>query len=954
MLHLTHLMRFVVLIIVALAFHACIDKKYDLDKDLSLEVTVGGNHLSIPLGSTSNAYLDSLVDVKDGDILKFLENGDFAFSKTDSLDIKLPKIDPVNITVQGLDIQPISVTVDNVQLPESFNLGDFAKNIPLGVNDVRLSVKAMAPIVINAGKQLAEGQNGMPTPPNVSVSLASQQEFNFSFDKAAEIKDINTIYFGTSDEQGTLAEITVRLPGNINATTHSIENFSVALPAGFTLSKDPSSVAGSVNGNTFTVTNYDPGQKKNIQFSFYVRKMSGNFSSTTESMSYSGDVQYAITYKVNEGAFTATGAADIGLDINMPLSLRNADIATNDIATELAAQNIGINSKIENIPEEIASINTVYFDASASEIAVKISALELPVTLSGDNIQLKFPASYHFAVSDGLSTDNILKITPAELSAGTTKTLHLESLELNQTVENQIVFLNDEVVFQPANLLLDENPSVNTQELQNLSGKEVQVSISGENLRISHASLQSKGMTVNVDPAETNINISEETPKELVAIREVTFKQKPEVRLQFFFEGIPSSIPKIKLKDYTITFPDFIIFEGDDVQNHQLVLNDEFDVSEGFSKILTIEKFSFGDNNPIKDGQIIIEQMIDLSGQLYIGESDLSSDELENIIVKPTLSIQPMELSVVSGKINPDIEPENERIDMGDVPDFLKDDDVVLDLQHPVITVNAANTVGIPIKADLTMEPKLNGKTITTGVVKASIAVREAEILGVSTWSNFWISNTENGMPSNYQFVSTPNLPNLIRKVPDSIAINMTAMADPDALHTIDLSVPEYKLKVKYNISVPLQLGRDLAIIYHDTIDDFHKDIKDYTEYVSEALIYAEIDNTVPLEMECDIQAIGVDKKVLTGISVSAPEKIKSAGWNPQQSGQTTVTTTSFPVVLTETVKGELSKLDGLTFRISAKANATVAGATLKRDQYIKISAKMKIPGGVTIDINDL
>lgn len=954
MLRLMHLVCFVLLMIIISAFHACIDNKYDLDKDLSLEVTVGGDHLSIPLGSTSKTYLDSLVDVKDGDVLQFLENGDFAFSKTDSLDLKIPKIDPVNITVNGLNIEPVTVTVDNIRLPEIFNIGNSTKNISLGADDIQLSVKAMEPIVIEARKQLAEGQNGTAIAPNTSVSLTGRKDFDFSFGKVAEIKEINTVYFGRSDAQGTLAEITVHLPENITTTTHSIENFSVTLPSDFVLLKDPASIAGSINGNTFTVTNYNPAQSKTIRFSFYVQKMSGNFSSGAEDISYAGEVQYAITYKVGGGSFTGGGAANVSLDINIPLKLKNADVATNDIAIDLDRQDIGINSKIENIPEKIASVRTIYFDASANEIAVKVSDLELPVSLSGGNIQLKFPESFHFATSDNLSTGNVLEIAPLELSSGTTKILHLESIDLNQTVHNQEIVLNYEVAFQPANLVLDETQSVNTKDLQTLSEKEIQVSVSGENLKISHANLTSEGISIDVNPAETDMNILEKTPKELIAIQDVTFKQDVEIKLQLSFEGIPSSIEKIRLKDYTVTFPDFIVFNGNDVQNHQLVLNDEFKVSEGFSKILTIDKFSFGSDNPVKDGYIVIEQKVNLSGKIYIGESDLSSDELKNIIVKPTLEINPFELSVVSGKINPEIQPEHERVDMGDIPDFLKDADVVLDLQHPVITVSAANSVGVPIKTDLNIQPKLNGKTITAGVVNASIAIPAAGTLGQPNWSNFWISDAQNGMPSNFQFVNTPNLPNLIRKIPDSIAISINAMADPDALHVIDLSIPEYKLNVKYNISVPLQLGRDLTIIYNDTIDDFHKDIEDYTKYVSEVLIFTEIENTVPLEMECDIQVIDVNKKVLTGISVSAPEKIKAAGWNPQESQQTTVTTTSFPVTLKETIKGELSKLDGLTFKISAKANSTVAGATLKRDQYIKVSAKMKVPGGVTVDIDDL
>ena len=449
------------------------------------------------------------------------------------------------------------------------------------------------------------------------------------------------------------------------------------------------------------------------------------------------------------------------------------------------------------------------------------------------------------------------------------------------------------------------------------------------------------------------MDISEETPKELIAVRDVAFKENPEVKLHLSFDGIPASVSKVQFKDYKIIFPEFLIFEGNDVQNHRLVLNDEVTVSEGFSKTLTIKQFSFGDNNPIANERITISDSIILDGQLYIQESNLSSDELNNIIIRPTVSITPMSLGVVSGKIDPEIEPEKEMVDIGDIPDFMKDDSVVLDIMHPLITVNAGNTIGIPVNADLKIEPMQKGTVIPAGVVNASIGVEPTLALGTTTWSNFWISDTQEGMPANYSYVPTPNLPNLIRKVPDSISIVVTAEADPNALHSIDLSIPEYKLQVKYNISVPIKLGKELNIIYHDTIDDFNKDIKDYVDYVTEAQILTEIDNTIPLEMTCSAQAIDVNKKVLKGIKVSSPERVQAAGWDAVN-GKTTLTRTSFSLLLQETVKGEMTKLDGLVFKISAKANSTVAGATLKKDQYLKISAKMKVPGGITVDIDDL
>lgn len=39
---------------------SCVDNKYDLDKDIDMTVNVGGEHLTIPAGSSDTAYLSKI------------------------------------------------------------------------------------------------------------------------------------------------------------------------------------------------------------------------------------------------------------------------------------------------------------------------------------------------------------------------------------------------------------------------------------------------------------------------------------------------------------------------------------------------------------------------------------------------------------------------------------------------------------------------------------------------------------------------------------------------------------------------------------------------------------------------------------------------------------------------------------------------------------------------------
>ncbi|KAA6310481.1 hypothetical protein EZS27_038222, partial [termite gut metagenome] len=48
---------------------SCVDQSYDLDKDIDLTLTVGGESLIFPLGDTEKMFLSKFVKVEDSDLL---------------------------------------------------------------------------------------------------------------------------------------------------------------------------------------------------------------------------------------------------------------------------------------------------------------------------------------------------------------------------------------------------------------------------------------------------------------------------------------------------------------------------------------------------------------------------------------------------------------------------------------------------------------------------------------------------------------------------------------------------------------------------------------------------------------------------------------------------------------------------------------------------------------------
>lgn len=459
--------------------------------------------------------------------------------------------------------------------------------------------------------------------------------------------------------------------------------------------------------------------------------------------------------------------------------------------------------------------------------------------------------------------------------------------------------------------------------------------------------------------SSTSIEFDEEVPEELLDLNTVKFDGTPKLVIDIQFEA-PEEVAKLELMDYVIHFPEFIVFDDNRIENHCLVIDGEMDVDAGYHVELDIAEFDFAEN-PIQEvgseKRLHIDGAVTLDGQLRVtvrGDGTLPGTVTVGIM--PQVSIDEMKLGEITGKVNVDIEEVNEEVDLGDIPDFLKDKDVVLDIEHPVIMLEVGNTTGVPVLADLTLTPLADGSPIENGIIELrreerDIVVKAADEMGEYTWSNFFISNSEAGMELGFEFVDVPNLPNLIRQIPDVIQINMTAEADPEAEHRFDLSHGDYEMNVRYNVHVPLTFGPDLQVIYRDTIDDFNSDIKDYVKYVTEVVMEMEVENTIPLGMMCRAVALDVDGRALSGIEVSTPQPIEAAGWD---GNNTTLVMSAFTIELKETVAGTMEQLDGLALEITADANEGVEGASLKNNQYLRLSGKMRIPGGITVDIDDI
>lgn len=82
----------------------------DLDKDLSLEVQLAPDGMTVPLGSLDRIYIDSLLKIQDGSVLALLDGRTYGLSIDGTIDAVNADIEDLTIDIPSPSLSPISVS----------------------------------------------------------------------------------------------------------------------------------------------------------------------------------------------------------------------------------------------------------------------------------------------------------------------------------------------------------------------------------------------------------------------------------------------------------------------------------------------------------------------------------------------------------------------------------------------------------------------------------------------------------------------------------------------------------------------------------------------------------------------------------------------------------------------------------------------------------------------------
>ena len=455
---------------------------------------------------------------------------------------------------------------------------------------------------------------------------------------------------------------------------------------------------------------------------------------------------------------------------------------------------------------------------------------------------------------------------------------------------------------------------------------------------------------------EATANDIDEALKELGSLRAKT-PVDLNLTIDFNISGGNLTFNQVKANKLKLVFPDYIVFKEDEgIQDNELILDEEVLSVNGssYTRTLKVEGYKFSDAagsgmKPNAEGSLTIEGNISMEGDVVT--SGISGTGALALVPKAVL--EEMTVNSVTGVIQPKIEAETTKIELNDLPDFLKDEDTRLDITNPVILLKADNPLETDVEIDAVLTPKKNNVNIEGHEVKIGTGYGQNKVALIPGTNIIALSRTGDcsieGVTEN---IKVEDINNLLETIPDDIDVNLHPIVRNENYYNAELG-KEYDLPASYEVDVPLSFEQGLNIVYNDSVQDLNKDLNDLDKVsLKNAKIMLSVDNAIPLKLQ--LKAENVQIKDVYGNELTAVKKTmeEDKQYVTESTDGEKPATSELVLSLTSDDTAFLSKIDRICFKITA-VPGSATGVPLKDTQWLKVtSVKLSVPGGVNVDLN--
>lgn len=481
-------------------------------------------------------------------------------------------------------------------------------------------------------------------------------------------------------------------------------------------------------------------------------------------------------------------------------------------------------------------------------------------------------------------------------------------------------------------------------------------------IKKSELPLPSSGMvpatpyTKHFNVSSTPMTVNEDVPHEIRAVKDAEVSGVVNISLTV-------TTGKATLSDLIIDFPEYLEFA--DVKDAGLNFNPDGNLLTIKSpQISTVAKNYYlnvvgiyFDKIPSGQGFLPSQHKIVLNDEIKLSAFDVNAvlsdfgttvDAIPNEIVADIdLSISSLIVKTALVKVDPDIVIDPFISNVGELPDFLSGDDVVLDLYNPVLKLNIDNRTPLKLNlnADIMSYKGADHRTAHVGNANGG----EAIALTPSGMNRLYVSKTGEGVPTGFASVVVPDFSSLISIVPDRIGVENIDVEAADEFVTLT-SGGRYNVVYDFELAAALAFGKDVKIVYSTDFtgwnETFNPNDESFALEIRDADVKFDFVNMIPMTISLDAAAIDVDGNVIPGIKVTLNGDIPA--------GSVEKPSTSALTLNLEGSAEQMRKLDGLRLNLTGSDPGTMSGVCLNKNQgvqfknmKIRLQAKMDIESGL-------
>ncbi|MDR0961950.1 MAG: hypothetical protein LBM62_05255 [Mediterranea sp.] len=411
------------------------------------------------------------------------------------------------------------------------------------------------------------------------------------------------------------------------------------------------------------------------------------------------------------------------------------------------------------------------------------------------------------------------------------------------------------------------------------------------------------------------------------------------------------------VKNLSITFPDFFQSNLFEKGTHTLKIADIIDHTGNMLTFpdIPVEYVQFGTSNSfgeaIANGMLSAKQEVSMSGSFTLNATEafvLRKDDKVNI--KLIVETGNIEVQSIEGIVDPEINPTVDPIKIADdVPDFLQDPEVSLEMNNPTIKITiTGDERPIPLLFRASLYAETDGKTVGDTV---SLPTEGSDEIAMGSNQTLYYYQGKapfdpNGfVPETSILRPVDNIGALIRKLPDYVRIDLShgnIHSDNSRMHSIEPG-RNFEVQMDYEVLVPFSFDKGLEIVYNDTIGNLHKDLENYQ---AEGLtVTATAVSTVPLDLGLTLTPVGVGGEDLTG-KIEKISAVISAAGGAEGVEQST------PLTLTIKINDPkaVSRLEQFNVRVEGKS---AGSSELRSSQYLFLKdIRLKLNGQIITNLN--